>query len=127
MSVPIHFVIEGLKLESESNTRDGWRAKAHRTKVARHASKMHARSALGGRRVVPPVTITICRVGPRRLDQGNEARSCKAVQDGIADALGIDDGDPRLTWRYEQAYPGELRKGQSMYRVIVIIQGSERP
>ena len=29
--------------------------------------------------------------------------TCKAVRDGIADALGIDDGDDSLTWEYSQA------------------------
>ena len=28
--------------------------------------------------------------------------SLKAVRDGVADALSLDDGDPRLTWEYRQ-------------------------
>jgi hypothetical protein len=123
----VAFSIPGLKLESESNTRDGWRAKAYRTKVARHAAEMHTRAALSGRKLSAPIAITLWRVGPRRLDPGNCEASFKAVQDGVADALGIDDGDPRLTWRYEQASPGPLRPGERKYRVEVIIKGSEEP
>ena len=41
-------------------------------------------------------------IAPRKFDDGAVEGSCKAVQDGIADALGIDDGDDRLEWRYDQ-------------------------
>jgi hypothetical protein len=36
------------------------------------------------------------------MDGDNSIGSLKAVRDGVADALGIDDGDPRLTWEYRQ-------------------------
>ncbi len=49
-----------------------------------------------------PVAITLTRIGPRTLDSDNLEAACKHVRDGVADALGMDDGDPRLTWRYEQ-------------------------
>jgi hypothetical protein len=49
-----------------------------------------------------PCSITLTRIAPRRLDSDNLARSLKAVRDGIADAIGVDDGDPRLEWRYAQ-------------------------
>ena len=49
-----------------------------------------------------PAVITITRVAPRALDSDNLAISAKSVRDGIADWLGVDDGDKRLTWRYEQ-------------------------
>ena len=50
----------------------------------------------------PPLTITLTRIGPRTLDDDNLAGGFKHVRDGVADWLGIDDGDKRLTWRYEQ-------------------------
>jgi hypothetical protein len=34
----------------------------------------------------------------RAMDSDGIARSLKAVRDGVADALGVDDGDPRVTW-----------------------------
>jgi hypothetical protein len=36
------------------------------------------------------------------MDSDNSIGSLKSVRDGVADALGIDDGDPRLTWEYRQ-------------------------
>jgi hypothetical protein len=30
------------------------------------------------------------------------ASSAKALRDGIADRLGMDDGDSRISWRYRQ-------------------------
>ena len=50
-----------------------------------------------------PLTITLTRYGPRLFDPGNHEGSFKHVQDGVADFLGRDDGDPALTWQYEQA------------------------
>lgn len=39
----------------------------------------------------------------REMDSDNLAGSMKAVRDGIADALGIDDGDTnRVRWSYSQ-------------------------
>ena len=31
----------------------------------------------------------------------------KATRDGVADWLGVDDGDKRLSWRYAQAWRAE--------------------
>ncbi len=43
------------------------------------------------------------RVGPTQgLDSDSLPGSCKALRDGIADALMVDDGDARITWVYEQ-------------------------
>ena len=48
------------------------------------------------------LVVTITRIGPRALDSDNLAASGKHVRDGVADALGVDDGDPRITWLYAQ-------------------------
>jgi hypothetical protein len=50
----------------------------------------------------PPITITITRRGGRRMDDDGLTASAKHVRDGISDWLGIDDGDPRLTWVVRQ-------------------------
>ena len=50
----------------------------------------------------PPVTVTIVRLGPRRLDDDNLVSSCKYVRDGIAEYIGLDDGSPLYTWCCEQ-------------------------
>jgi len=46
-----------------------------------------------------PCTVTMTRISPRGLDSGdNLSSSTKSCRDGIADALGINDRDPRVTW-----------------------------
>lgn len=50
----------------------------------------------------PPLVIRFTRVGKRKLDGDNLQGSCKALRDGVALALGIDDGDESLEWRYTQ-------------------------
>jgi hypothetical protein len=52
--------------------------------------------------VALPVVVTLTRIAPRRLDGDNCAGGLKHWRDGIADWLGIDDADPRVSWRYEQ-------------------------
>ncbi len=43
-------------------------------------------------------------IGPRgrTLDGDNLVRSCKAIRDGVSDAIGIDDSSDRIAWLYEQ-------------------------
>lgn len=55
--------------------------------------------------LVRRVRVRVCLVAavPRRLDSDNLATSMKALQDAIADYLGIDDGDEdRIRWEYGQ-------------------------
>jgi hypothetical protein len=49
-----------------------------------------------------PGKVTITRLAPRQLDTDNLAGACKHVRDGVADWLGIDDGDLRVAWVCEQ-------------------------
>jgi hypothetical protein len=60
--------------------------------------------ALGDGPPLPPCTVTFTRVAPGRgLDPDeNLPGSCKAVKDELAAMLGVDDRDPRVTWRYQQ-------------------------
>ena len=58
-----------------------------------------------------PLLVTITRVGPRRLDDDNLAAACKYVRDQIAAVIGIDDGSPLYTWRYEQRVGGRKEYG----------------
>jgi hypothetical protein len=50
----------------------------------------------------PAVRIWMTRISPRQLDSDNLAAALKAVRDGIASWLRIDDGSPLVEWRYEQ-------------------------
>lgn len=92
---------------SEANRRDHWAVRSGRAKAQRYVAYVAAVAAIrkpirdrirgGGR-----WRIVLTRFSPRRLDSDNLAGALKAVRDGIADALGINDGDPRFSWRYEQ-------------------------
>ncbi len=63
-----------------------------------------------------PVVVTITRVAPAELDDDNLASAAKAVRDGVADALGCDDGAKTwVAWRYEQ------RKAPGLYEVRIAI------
>ena len=49
-----------------------------------------------------PVVVTLVRVGSKALDDDNLAYAFKAIRDGVADALGVKDHDPRVSWAYAQ-------------------------
>ena len=96
------------KLVSLTNAREHWRKRAERAKAQRLAAKIEAIVHLthGGHLLGRGSwVVTITRLGKRKLDDDNLASSAKHVRDGIADALGIDDGDERLRWRYRQETP----------------------
>lgn len=51
-----------------------------------------------------PLRVRMVRVAPRPLDDDNLRAAFKAVRDGIAEALGVDDGprEGRVAWEYGQ-------------------------
>jgi crossover junction endodeoxyribonuclease RusA len=90
-----------LRTRSTLNVREHWRKRAKRAQEERAVVRMR----LAGVRGWPPplpVTVTFTRVGPRALDDDNLAGSFKAVRDGAADALGVDDGSDEVQWLYVQ-------------------------
>jgi hypothetical protein len=46
--------------------------------------------------------ITITRIAPRKFDDDNCIAGCKPIRDGVADAFGLRDDDPRLGFWYAQ-------------------------
>lgn len=70
-----------------------------------------------------PLVVRMTRISPGVLDDDNLAFACKAARDGIARALGIDDGDrARLRFVYEQ------RKGKrGEHAVEVLLQPTGGP
>lgn len=107
-------VVLALRLASEANARGSWHAGAARARLARAQIHTALRRAEPGPLPLP-VTVRITRVGPRRLDDDNLARACKALRDGVADWLEVDDGDPRISWHYAQAVAQH-------YRVVVTVE-----
>lgn len=110
MSVDIWLPIRTV---SEANMREHWSVKAKRKKeqtalAALVLSPVLRNQSWSG---VPPMRIKLTRVGLRRLDADNLAGAFKGVQDGIAVALGVDDGDERIEWVYAQEKGTKARLG----------------
>lgn len=113
--------LPGLRLVSLANQREHWRVRAKRAKDHRSAAMLLTRAALRLERVRFPLTVIITRIAPRALDDDNLAGACKSVRDGIADALGIDDRDPRVKWA-----PAQRQGKPREYGAEVEITMSER-
>lgn len=94
---------------SEANQRGHWGKRARRAKKQREAARLLVRAARCALPKSGTVAITLTRIGPRVLDSDNLASALKAVRDGVADALRVDDGSSRIEWRYaqERGKPGE--------------------
>ena len=110
-------VVLPIRLPSVANLREHWSAKARRTKLQRTAAQLSCRPA---RALLLPVVVVLTRVAPRPLDDDNLASAFKATRDGVADALGIDDRDARIAWKYSQLKPD---KGQPTHVRIEILEG----
>ena len=95
-------------LPSAANLREHWAAKAKRVKAQRVyvgiLLRQHERQlrALGWPAVAGRMHVTLSRVAPRKLDDDNLQSGFKALRDGIADRFGVDDGDPRIRFKYDQ-------------------------
>lgn len=108
-----------LYLPSVANLREHWSVKAKRVRMQKSVVVLALRPLVRG--VKPPCVVTITRVAPRRLDADNAVASTKAVIDGIACCLGIDDRDERIEWRWGQ------RKGRPKeYGVEIRIDPTSR-
>lgn len=91
-----------LIIPSVANLRECWAKKATRTKKQRSAAYLLLKSHTW-RKCPDAVVVRIVRQAPRLLDShDNLPRSMKGVIDGCADALGVDDRDPRVRWVVDQ-------------------------
>jgi hypothetical protein len=119
----IVFTIPRMRLVNTSNVREHWSVRARRTADQRLAGKMHTLKAIGDRDIKPPYECTIIRVGPRPLDRSNLWVASKALEDGICDALGVNDGDEGAwTLQTRQEGPPKGLQGADRYAVRVEIR-----
>lgn len=104
--------------ELSPNARLHWAAKAKAKKVARESAFWITKGTTTWARYLPPVEAIITFNPPdnRRRDFDNFVSSAKAVIDGVADAIGVDDSKWRMTFRR-----GEVVKGG---RVTIEINGA---
>lgn len=99
---------------SEANRREHWAPRAKRQKVHRTA----AFAIVTSRLLCPlPIVVTLTRIAPRALDDDNLRGALKATRDGVADAFGVDDRDPRVVWAY-----GQRRGGTGVYAVEIRVE-----
>jgi hypothetical protein len=75
--------------------------------MARHRRRAHQRATtrlllLQLERPAGSVEVRLIRVAPRRLDDDNLRGALKAIRDGVADWLGVDDGGDAVSWHYAQ-------------------------
>lgn len=88
-----------MELPSIANLRLHWRAMDRLKKQQKQAVAV----AMHGTAIpVLPVVVTLTRIGLRRLDSDNLASAFKYVRDSVAACYGVDDGDERYTWVYQQ-------------------------
>ncbi len=106
---------------SEANTRGHWGKKAGRAKEQRGLARVFCGAQLD-RPAAMPAAVRLTRISPGKLDSDNLASALKAVRDGVADWLGVNDGDERVTWLYAQE-----RGPAKTYRVRVEIIGGATP
>lgn len=92
-----------IRIYSNANMREHWAVKARRTKDQRAAGFVSLSDVLDFKPCQhDKIEITITRVGKRKLDDDNLAGGCKGLRDGLAEAMGLDDGGPWFTWIYKQ-------------------------
>ena len=89
---------------SGGTTRGGRMAAARRAKIVREDARFATIVAMRSVYVRLPLSITLTRVSTGTLDAHDGLpASLKRIVDGIAEALGIDDGDTtRVRWLYAQ-------------------------
>ncbi|MCH9837456.1 hypothetical protein K0U83_17465 [bacterium] len=106
--------LPGLRLSSTLNSRTHWRVRSRLAKAARFLTRMKLEFYP---RPTRPVVVTMTRVSPGQLDSDNLAGACKSVRDGVADWMGVDDGqaerDGRVTWVCRQ------ERGKYGVRIVV--------
>jgi hypothetical protein len=121
----VRFVVP-LHLENRANMQIGnsQRAAIIRSREHREHHRLgfeHTRDALAlaGLRAVDvvPLIVRIIRVSAGKLDDDNVIGCAKWLRDGIAEALGIDDGGRFVQWRY-----GQLRGPKGTHSVIVRLE-----
>jgi hypothetical protein len=92
-----------MKIVSVANMRLHWAVKAKLTRDHRTRTRMSlAAVAQSSGLEMLPATVVLTRVAPRKLDGDNLQSGFKAVRDGVADWLGVDDGNGLVDWQYAQ-------------------------
>ncbi len=90
-----------VKTVSEANRREHWAKRHKRTNMQRYIAKIFTCIEMSSQ-YGAVIRIKLVRYAPRELDSDNVCSALKAVRDGVADGLAINDGDKRIVWIYDQ-------------------------
>lgn len=93
-----HSVMLPIKTVPGQNAREHHMARARRVKRERFLAK-----TMTPKGVQLPALVTLIRYSAGTLDDDNLTGALKAIRDGVADAFGVEDNDPRLKFQYAQA------------------------
>ena len=101
-----------LRLINTTNIREHWTARSRR--AAQHRAWVH--ELMRGKAVPPfPWRVRITRIGKREMDSDSVPASAKSIRDGVADMAGVDDGDTRWIWEYDQSIAKEYAVRVEIY------------
>lgn len=100
-----------VRTRNRTNQRSHWAAKAAQAKRERAAAMLAATCVTP--HVKPALVVTLTRVGPQEMDDDGVRAALKAVRDGIAARLKVDDSTPLVRWEYRQ------ERGEHGVRVVV--------
>lgn len=90
-----------IKTVSEANQREHWAVKSNRKKQQQHDFSILWRNRKGYA-IEPPAVVTFKRYSCNELDDDNLVGAFKHVRDQLAREIGVDDGDQKVQYRYEQ-------------------------
>lgn len=108
-----------LEIKSVANLRQHWGAKHRDAQRAKKVGLLvipNGRFALSRQPRLQWV-FRLVRVAPRELDSDNLASAFKALRDGIAKRLGVDDRDSRVCFVVDQAKGKQARVRIEAYHV----------
>lgn len=104
---PIFTATVPIALGSTANLREHHAAKAKRVAIQRNATRLSLFAAVNRLTTTVdmnrPIVVRLVRQSPRLLDDDNLAGALKGVRDSVADWLGVDDRDERVSWVPDQA------------------------
>ena len=111
MTAPLISVLVPIKTTNPLNGQTGNSRTAaiirkNKRRQQRSSTAIHVRGAFAKAavdpRVVAPCVVKLTRLSAGVMDTDGLAASAKGARDGIADVLGIDDGDPAIRFEYAQ-------------------------
>lgn len=119
-----------LEILSEMNQRDHWAVRYRRasrqkrvahTHTLKYAHRIRERVRKDSALCLVVRLVRVMRKRQRPFDSDNLQSGFKAVRDGIAWALGVDDGSDRIDWQCDQ----ERGTGKEMVRIVIEEAGKE--